>query len=81
MKVIGVVGSPRHGKNTATLVQKVLEGAESNSIGTALFYIGDYNINPCRACNACKRTGECVQDDDMKVLDAAMGQAGERCFR
>lgn len=75
MKVIGVVGSPRHGKNTATLVQKVLEGAENKGLETDLFYISDYDISPCRACNACKQTGECVQDDDMKVFYEAIGQA------
>ena len=75
IKVIGVVGSPRHGKNTGTLVQKVLEGVKSNGIETELFYISDYQISPCRACDACKQTGECVQDDDMKILHSAMGEA------
>ena len=31
MKIIGVVGSARHGANTATLVEKVLEGARARS--------------------------------------------------
>lgn len=74
-KVIGVVGSPRHSKNTGTLVQKVLEGVKSKGIETALFYISDYQISPCKACDACKQSGECVQDDDMKILHSAMREA------
>ena len=75
MKVIGVVGSPRRGKNTGTLVERVLEGAKSKGIKTGLFYISDYQIAPCKACDACKSTGECVQDDDMKILHSAIGEA------
>ena len=73
-KVIGVVGSPRRGKNTGTLVQKVWEGAKSKGIQTALFYLDDYHINPCKACNACKEGGECVQADDMQTLYSALSE-------
>lgn len=76
MKAIGVVASPRRGKNTGTLVERVLDGARSVGIETELFYLGDYQIAPCRACDACKRTGECVQEDDMHILHAAIQQAG-----
>lgn len=75
MRTIGVVASPRRGQNTGTLVQKVLEGVESAEIDTELHYISDYQIGPCRACDACKETGECVQDDDMHVFHAAIERA------
>jgi len=74
-RVIGIVGSPRRGKNTATLVQKVLEGARSAGLETELLYISDYRINPCDACNACIRTGQCAQDDDMHLFHAALRRA------
>ncbi len=74
-KVIGIVGSPRHGKNTGTLVERVLEGAKSKGVETELFYISDYRINPCDACDACMQTGECVQDDDMRVFYSALREA------
>jgi len=57
------------------LVQRVLDGAESKGIETELLYIGDYQIGPCRACNACKSGRECVQDDDMRVFYSAIGEA------
>jgi multimeric flavodoxin WrbA len=72
MQVIGIVASPRHGRNTATLVQGVLDGAQSQGAETALLYLEDYEINPCRACDACKETGECIQDDDMTVFYEAL---------
>ena len=28
----------------------------------------DLSIFPCKACNGCQRTGECVQKDDMGIL-------------
>lgn len=74
-KVIGVVGSPCRGKNTGTLVRKVLEGAESQGVETALFHVSDYQIGPCRACGACKQTQACVQDDDMTVFYSALEEA------
>lgn len=73
--VIGIVGSPRRGRNTATLVQKVLEGAASKGLPTELFYISDYHINPCDACDACMPTGPCAQKDDMHVFYSAFNRA------
>jgi multimeric flavodoxin WrbA len=75
MKVVGVVGSPRHEMNTGLLVQKVLEGAKSQGVETDLFYLSDYKISPCRACRICKETRECVQNDDMKFLDLSITKA------
>ena len=72
MQVVGVVGSPRHGMNTGLLVQRVLEGAKSQGVKTELFYLCDYRISPCKACRKCKQTGECVQNDDMKLLDLSI---------
>lgn len=75
MQVVGVVGSPRHGMNTGLLVQRVLEGAKSQGVKTELFYLCDYRISPCKACRKCKQTGECVQNDDMKLLDLSIRKA------
>ena len=75
MKVIGIVGSPRHGKNTASLVESILKGAESGGADTALYYLHDHDIRPCQACDACKLTGKCVQEDDMRVLYEALDEA------
>jgi multimeric flavodoxin WrbA len=62
--VLGIVGSPRRGANTETLIDQVLQGAEEAGAVTEKLLLGEMNIQPCRACNACQNTGECVIDDD-----------------
>ena len=64
--VLGIVGSPRKGGNTETLVDEVLAGAVEAGAEAVKATLRDLNISPCKACNGCQTTGKCVQDDDMK---------------
>lgn len=68
MKVVAFIGSPRADGTTDALVRQVLNGAEDKGADTAIFHIGLLNINGCHACMKCRKTGICVQDDDMKPL-------------
>ena len=68
MKVVAFIGSPRAEGTTDALVRQVLNGAEEKGADTAIFHIGLLNINGCHACMKCRKTGICVQDDDMKSL-------------
>jgi multimeric flavodoxin WrbA len=70
--VVGVLGSPRHGKNTAVLVEKVLEGARSQGLQTSLHYVNNYHIYPCDGCDACKETHRCIIEDDMHIFYNAL---------
>lgn len=79
-RVIGIVASPRKGKNTATLVQRTLEGAASQGAETQLYYLSDYDIGPCRGCEGCKRTGVCARKDDMQQFYALMEGADAVVF-
>jgi multimeric flavodoxin WrbA len=65
---LGVVGSPRRGGNTETLVDEVLAGATEAGAQTEKVLLSELEIRPCRACNACRKTGACVQQDDMAGL-------------
>jgi multimeric flavodoxin WrbA len=67
-RVLGIVGSPRRGGNTEILVDEVLHGAEEAGALTEKVILSELNIAPCRACNACRKTGQCVQQDDMVKL-------------
>ena len=67
-RMLGIVGSPRHGGNTETLVDEVLRGAEEASALVEKVILSKLGIAPCRACDACRRTGECAQKDDMAAL-------------
>ncbi len=66
--VLGVVGSPRRGGNTETLVDSVLAGAAEYGAVSEKVFLHDMKIAPCRACNSCQKTGKCIQQDDMDIL-------------
>ena len=57
MKVIAVNGSPRKQWNTATLLEKALEGAASQGAETELIHLYDVNFKGCISCFACKTKG------------------------
>ena len=70
MKVIAFNGSPRKEWNTATLLKKALEGAESQGAETELIHLYDLNYNGCISCLECKRLngksyGKCSLNDDL----------------
>ncbi len=57
MKVIAFNGSPRKKWNTATLLEKALEGARSQGAETELIHLYDLNYKGCISCFACKMKG------------------------
>ncbi len=67
-RVLGVVGSPRRGGNTETLVDEVLRAAAESGAVTEKVILKGLRIGPCQACDGCKGSGVCVQKDDMAAL-------------
>jgi len=67
-RMLGIVGSPRRGGNTEILVDEVLRGAEEAGALVEKVILSRLNIAPCRACDACRKAGECAQRDDMPAL-------------
>ncbi|MDF1538478.1 MAG: flavodoxin family protein [Candidatus Thorarchaeota archaeon] len=67
-RILGIVGSPRKGSNTHILVERVLDGAKSMGAEPKKVTLGELDIRPCRACDACSKTGKCVQKDDFHDL-------------
>ena len=57
MKVIAINGSSRKKWNTATLLEKALEGAASQSAETELVHLYDLDFKGCMSCFACKLKG------------------------
>ena len=80
MKVIAINGGPRKSWNTATLLNKALEGAASLGAETEIVHLYDLNYKGCTSCFACKLKGgksygKCAIQDDLapvlkKVEDA-----------
>ncbi|EKQ53638.1 MULTISPECIES: flavodoxin family protein [unclassified Clostridium] len=69
MKIIAINGSPRKTWNTATLLNKALEGAASQGADTELIHLNDLKYRGCISCFACKRKdgqhGKCAMKDDL----------------
>lgn len=57
MQAIAINGSPRKRHNTATLLEKALEGAASAGAETRLVHLYDISYKGCVSCLACKRLG------------------------
>ena len=73
-KIVAFVGSPRKGGNTDTLVSQMLSAAEKAGAKTEKVYLGDMKINPCKACDACRKVNppKCVQKDDFAAAAEKM---------
>jgi multimeric flavodoxin WrbA len=79
MKVYAINGSPRKNKNTATLLEKALDGvkeaAKDKEVETEIINLYDLNYTGCKSCFACKRLGgnsygKCaIKDDIYEVLE------------
>jgi len=70
IKVIAINGSPRKKWNTATLLEKALEGAVSEGAETELIHLYDLNFKGCTSCFACKLKGgksygKCAMNDEL----------------
>jgi multimeric flavodoxin WrbA len=80
VKIIGINGSPRKYWNTATFLEKALEGAASKGAETELIHLYNLNYRGCISCFACKLKGgksygKCAMRDGLtqvlhKLLDA-----------
>ena len=57
MIIMAFNGSPRKKWNTATLLQKGLDGAGSRGAKTELIHLYDLNYKGCISCFACKTIG------------------------
>ncbi len=79
MNVLAINGSPRKTWNTATLLNKVLEGAASQGAATEIVHLYDLDFKGCTSCLACKLKGgksygKCaVQDGLTPVLEKIPG--------
>lgn len=69
MDILGLHLSPRKNGNSAAMLDEFLRGAQAAGAEVTRFSVSDHNIQPCRGCSACEKTGECViTDDDMVPL-------------
>jgi multimeric flavodoxin WrbA len=68
IKVLGISGSPHRHGNTETLLDRFLDGAKTAGASVEKIVLRDLDYSPCRGCNACHKTGECIVKDDAITL-------------
>lgn len=73
--MLGIAGSPRRGGNSEQLLDACLAGVTEAGARARRLVPAEMDIRPCLGCNACSRTGECTQRDDMgevySLIDSA----------
>jgi len=70
MEILAINGSPRKKWNTATLLEKALEGAASRGAETEIIHLYDLDFKGCTSCFACKLKGgksygKCAMNDGL----------------
>lgn len=65
--VLGIAGSPRRHGNSERLLEACLFGVSDAGFATRTLVVAEAGIAPCRGCNACSLTGECVVRDGMQA--------------
>jgi len=82
VKVLGVSGSPRKGRNTEQLLRAALDAAAELDVDTELVSLADMKILPCDGCNVCIKEKRCPidVDDDMGRLKERLLEADAIIF-
>ncbi|HUU22835.1 MAG TPA: flavodoxin family protein [Phycisphaerae bacterium] len=78
MDIVAINGSPHGPKGTTgSLLSEAAKAAEAAGATVATLVVSDYQVNPCRACDVCHRTGSCPIDDDFhRFKDALLAADG-----
>ena len=83
MKVLAINSSPRMDKgNTSMILNPFLEGMKEAGAEVELFYTNKLNIHPCTGEFNCwlKTPGQCLHNDDMKMLYPKIAEADVMVF-
>lgn len=74
-RILCVAGSPRRRGNSEQLLDALIVGVESAGGLPTKLVAFDADVLPCRGCNACSKTGRCVQRDEMDDIYAELDAA------
>jgi multimeric flavodoxin WrbA len=72
MKILGISCSPRKDGNTVAMLTEVLKAAKAAGAKTELYSVAGKDIQGCRGCWGCRKTGKCVIEDDVAKLFVKM---------
>ncbi len=76
-KILGIVGSPRHGGNTDLLIDEILKGAKESGAETEKIFLYKLKIKPCDGCKVCFKdnNGNCKYEDDFEEVKRKMEES------
>ncbi len=77
LKIAAIYGSPRRKGNTATLMQRAVQGARDAGARVDEIVLRDLKMSPCLEIYKCKQEGECaIKDDFQQVRDQILAARG-----
>lgn len=68
MKILVIESSPHKKGSSNLLAGEFIRGAREAGHTVRIFDAAHAKLAPCMGCNACRKSGACVQNDDMTVL-------------
>lgn len=69
VKVLGICASPRRNGNSELILDSFLKGAKAiRGSSIKKIFLGDLVIKFCQEGECCYESGECVLNDDMRVI-------------
>ncbi|MFW6189377.1 MAG: flavodoxin family protein [Planctomycetota bacterium] len=67
-QILAIGASARRGGNSDTILDTALEVFRERGDDIEMLYPKKLAMSPCLSCNACFKTGRCVQDDELTDL-------------
>lgn len=68
MEITVIEGSPHLKGVSSTMAERFVEGAREAGHNVEVVSVPRLKVGVCRACEACGRSGPCVQQDDMTAV-------------
>lgn len=80
MKVLAISCSGKKNGNSEKLAAAFCEGVQQAGHEVRCLRLSELDVHWCRGCNACVQTDRCVQDDGMREIYSAFGEADAIAF-
>lgn len=65
VRILGISSSPRRNGNTSYALKEALKSVEEKGFETRFLSLANKKIEPCVACDLCKKEARCSIKDDM----------------
>ncbi len=74
--LLAISSSPRRNGNSELLLQSFNEGVQDGGGKVNSLRISELQFSPCKACDRCATSGECILQDDMQSIYPLIVSAG-----